>query len=487
MKKITYSLSLVVLLCLTVFFLFKGKSVGAITPQEKVYLSLWEEVFALEKEIVNSSIFTVDEAIDKRFRFLGTTPKHIFLDQDGQKWLFKMNSLIIAPIVAEKVSQLLRICGFDTPLFVTKTFQINNKKYFGSFQHFLDIEKEVWNVAQLVTLPKDIQANVFGQEIITYIFSLEDEFLLGRDGNLYFTDLNNILLFPKDSKRPPYGEFLKISPDATSMNLGPQMEAAFEGFHAGFQQPPSLDICKKWTDLYPFARQEDIDGIGDIDVSVMDNDLIQESLETVAFVDRKTENLEENQKETETVIWQQSRLITKELHLYYLRKGINSLSLKTAKTLNFVSAIPDSYFANFLKNGILADSQIYNKYMDTVLSRKQNLKKIFGSFYKVMPFYKGKDLIDQRYTDQEMGLLIKKLDAYKASLEAKLRSLRKRQLKQPEMAIFSSPEAKNIHIAARRVMMISDDVAVANLKKLLKNAATPGEKAAIQHYLNKYQ
>lgn len=432
------------------------------------YLSSWDEVFLLEKQIIQKSIFTIEDNCDSEITRQGTTSKHILIDQDGQKWLFKISFMFIVPVVVEKNSRILRICGFNSPLLVTKKININGVEYFGSLQKLVDVEKLIYNAGDLISLPRHIQESTFAQEVIGYLFASNSEMLLSKKQELFFIDLNNVLLFPAKSKQPSKEEFRKIATKRNNKLLGQFDEFSFSLLYESFLQVVDLSICERWTDLY-------IDKVRDKDNS---------SDEKTESHDHITEA--ELMAHSDDKMPYKSQEIIKRLHQYFFRESINSLGEKTFKTIDLLDSITASYFNVFFESEQLAESLIYGDYVDSVLSRKQNLKNIFISFYSTMPQVYDKNIFSAKYTQKEIDDLTTKLSVYRTQLKARLKSLSDSGRIQPALEHAFSPEADALYQISK-VAKLLDERRALNALYSLYGKVNAVEKKVIRNYIKQFQ
>lgn len=447
------------------------------------YIRLYNEVFQLEKEILANSVFQVDESDGKNF-FIGGA-KHIIKDQNGNKWLFKIDSLTVSATASEKISRFLRVCGFNTPILHTINLKINNQYYFGSIQKYIDVKKEIWSVAETLVLPQEEIENIFAQEIVTYLFALDDEFLWGVDEKLWFVDLNNVFYFPKGSAMPPEKEFMKISPITDKLSLGPYVYRAFELCHATLMQNFDIDICEKWTDLYP---EQVIDGEEDLvsffEVQKIEEDLVKERSRYAQEGAVTNKNFDIADIDTKQM--KQSRIIAKELHHYFIRKHKNTLNVKTAKTINFIHNVSAQDMNLLLSDNMFSDSLIYQNYINSVLDRKNKVKKLFTSFYKAMPFLYEKDLLNSSYSASEIAQKTSDLQFYLADLTKELSFLKEQRLGPSGLKIVSSPEARSVYMVSKLANMIDSDFAVVLLTQLYNESTVKEEKEAIKNYIDMF-
>lgn len=434
-KNIIISLSLVLVLGF-VASVAKKQAGSASYRAPMSYFQLWDDVFKLEKEIVANSVFELD-SLKKKIKISGLNEKHILRDQNGNKWLVKISSLKLSPITAEKISRFLRLSGFNSPLLVATTFNINGTDYFCSLQKLIDKDREVRTPKEVLELGQRFLDIVFAQELITYMFAIENEFLLTKSKLLYMVDLNNIYFFPKDEKMPSLTEFAKIFAFNQDLFLESVLNVLIKSFYVFRIQTLNTPVCEKWTDLYQGVR----------------------------------------------MTASQSRDITVRLHTHFIQNGQNTLNLLTAKTLNFIDMIPDSYLQKFLEDSRLEGSLIYQNYRDTVMERKRSLKNVFASFYKVMPNLKDENLLDKTHTKEQIDARIETLKLYKKELTAELDVLKAKGLKQPKLEFMSFPEGYTIYLISKIHKALDQITAIKNLQKMYELADNKMQKDTINRFM----
>lgn len=456
MKKLLYSKLfigfLIAIIFIVVLLLVKNNLTNKIEKEETLleyipsqsekdaldnYLALWDEVFALEEDIINNSVFELDKEA-KSYELVGLNEKHILKDQNGQRWMFKTTSLTIEPVVAEKLSRFLRICGFRTPVLVAKEFNINGTKYIGSIQKFVNQDKEIAFFRDLLIYPEFVHDSVLAQEIITYLFAAENEFLWTKDKELYFIDLNNIYLFPNEGTRPSDADFLEIFAFDSSLFLDEVIRPLMYRCYNVRKQAKVPEKCELWFNLYDGMRK----------------------------------------------IKSQSRDLTSQLHGHLIRNGKNSLRPLTAKILNFVDMIPNSYIETLMDDKLLPKSSIYDDYINTIYLRKSRIKKIFTSFYQVMPNFDSPKIFKKRYTESEIIRKTELLSHKRDDLKVELTKLKAQELKQPAFNMMSYPEAYVLFVLSKAQGVLAKEMALKNLRKMEKSVKFEIQKRVIRFYID---
>lgn len=400
------------------------------------YFQLWDDVFTLEEEIVANSVFELD-GVSKKIKISGLNEKHILRDQNGQRWMVKISSLRLSPVTAEKISRFLRLSGFNSPLLVATTFDINGTTYFCSLQKLVDKDREIRTASEVLELGQRFLDIVLAQELITYMFAIENEFLLTKDNSLYMVDLNNIYFFPKTQKMPSLEEFAKIFAFRQDLFLESVLNVLIKSFYAFRIQTLKTPVCTKWTDLYQGVR----------------------------------------------MTASQSRDITVRLHTHFIQNGQNTLNPLTAKTLNFIDAMPDDYLEKFLHDDRLKGSLIYKNYLDTVMERKRSLKDVFSSFYRLLPGKGAKKLLAKTYSQKDIDARMETLKLYKTALIRELDVLKAKDLKQPTLELLSFPEAYTIYLASKIHKAVNKITAITNLQKMHEMTGNKFQKDAIKRFI----
>lgn len=410
------------------------------TPEEQKavdnYLAVWDEVFTLEEDIINNSLFEVDD-MDKEFQLVGLNEKHILKDQNGQRWMFKTTSLTIEPVVAEKLSRFLRICGFRSPVLVAKKFNINGTEYIGSIQKFVNMDREIGFFKDLLGYPDFVIESVLAQEVVTYLFAAENEFLWTKERELYFIDLNNIYFFPNGGVQPSDEDFLKIFAFDKNLFLDPVLRPLMNRCYNVRKQAKIPEQCDLWFNLYDGMRK----------------------------------------------IKSQSRDLTSQLHKYFIHRGENSLKPLTAKIINFVDLIPDAYIKTMMQDSILSQSLIYDDYINTIAVRKSRIKKIFTSFYQAMPNLKNPKIFNKRYTASEINRKAELLGRKRDQLRKELDQLKSKELKQPPFSMMSYPEGYVLFVLVKAQGVLDKKQALANYRKMLNEATSEIERSVIRFYI----
>ncbi len=186
-------------LCLAVFVFLGATIIFALCNYcrkhlIKKYIFLKTQIFELEKEVITNRLLNLID-LPEDFKALGWQEKYFLSDiTQKEKWMFKINGLKVHSYFGERLNSFMKICELATPEMFTYLLPLNNKYYFGTIQKVIPRSSSVKSIEDFKT--KEHLGYLLNSEVISYLFNMKPEFILGNDGKIYAVDLDEFDVCP---------------------------------------------------------------------------------------------------------------------------------------------------------------------------------------------------------------------------------------------------------------------------------------------------